>query len=230
MHLTSYENAARFVEAYPLSQGSTVAELGSQIVEGQKSLRQLFSDDAKYLGYDFASGKGVDVVLTDPYSIPVEDNTFDRVLTSSCFEHAEFFWLSFLEIARVCKQGGLIYLNAPSNGKFHRYPSDCWRFYPDSGLALERWAKRQGINLTLLESYTSQQKLDCWNDFVAVFYKHRSESDVVPQGRILSNFRQFKNGYLAGSLELINYTELTEDMARRTLSARVADGGLDVSW
>ena len=55
MHLTSYENAARFVEAYPLSQGSTVAELGSQIVEGQESLRQLFSDDVKYLGYDFAS-------------------------------------------------------------------------------------------------------------------------------------------------------------------------------
>ena len=65
---------------------------------------------------------------------------------------------------------------------------------------------------------------------MAVFYRHRPESDVVPQGRILSNFRQFKNGYLAGSSELINYTELTEDMARRTLSARVADGGLDVCW
>ena len=89
--MTSYENAARFVEAYPLNQGSTVAELGSQIVEGQESLRQLFSDDVKYLGYDFASGKGVDVVLSDPCSIPVADNAFDRVLTSSCFEHAEFF-------------------------------------------------------------------------------------------------------------------------------------------
>ena len=65
---------------------------------------------------------------------------------------------------------------------------------------------------------------------MAVFYKHCPGNDIFPQGRILSNFRQFKNGYLAGSPELINYTELTEDMARRTLSARVADGGLDVSW
>jgi SAM-dependent methyltransferase len=230
MHLTSYENATRFVEAYPLSQGSTVAELGSQIIEGQESLRQLFSDDVKYLGYDFASGKGVDVVLTDPYLIPAKDNTFDRVLTSSCFEHAEFFWLSFLEIARVCKQGGLIYLNAPSNGVFHRYPSDCWRFYPDSGLALERWAKREGIDLTLLESYTSHQKLDCWNDYVAVFYKHCPENDAIPQDRILSNFQEVKNGYLVGSPELINYTEVPEDMVRRKISAGSANGEIDISW
>ena len=30
----------------------------------------------------------------------------------------------------------LFYLNAPSNGEFHRYPVDCWRFYPDAGGAL----------------------------------------------------------------------------------------------
>ena len=31
--------------------------------------------------------------------------------------------------------GGHVYVNAPSNGGVHRYPLDCWRFYPDAGLA-----------------------------------------------------------------------------------------------
>jgi SAM-dependent methyltransferase len=70
------------------------------------------------------------------YKLPFADGSVDVVLSSSCFEHSEFFWLLFLEILRVLRPEGLFYLNAPSNGPFHRYPVDCWRFYPDSGNAL----------------------------------------------------------------------------------------------
>ena len=45
------------------------------------------------------AGKGVDIVLEDPYCLPFADNSVDVVVSSSCFEQAEFFWLLFLTIS-----------------------------------------------------------------------------------------------------------------------------------
>jgi SAM-dependent methyltransferase len=120
------------------------------------------------------------------------------------------FWLVFLEIMRVLKPNGLFYLNAPSNGNFHRYPVDCWRFYPDSGNALVAWAKRNNINAALLESYTGVQELDLWNDFVAVFIKDENAVSKYPR-RILDLKSDVTNGLVYGSNEFINYTEPTQD-------------------
>ena len=46
----------------------------------------------------------------------------------------------------MLRPAGLFYLNAPSNGDFHRYPVDCWRIMPDGmrylfeeALQLERY-------------------------------------------------------------------------------------------
>jgi SAM-dependent methyltransferase len=127
------------------------------------------------------TAQGVDIVLTDPYRYPLETGSADMVVTSSCFEHAEFFWLSFLEILRILKPEGVVYLNVPSNGKYHRYPTDCWRFYPDAGLALSRWAQRNGMRTLLLESFTGWQDSEMWNDFVAVFLKDRTHASRYPQ-------------------------------------------------
>lgn len=50
--------------------------------------------------------------------IAVRVITCDVVVSSSCVEHVEFFWLMFNEVMRVLKPDGLFYLNAPSNGEF----------------------------------------------------------------------------------------------------------------
>ncbi|WP_306341494.1 methyltransferase domain-containing protein [Solemya elarraichensis gill symbiont] len=126
-----------------------IIEIGSQDVNG--SLRSIAPPNFEYVGIDFVEGKGVDVVLDDPYTLPLESESANIILSSSCFEHSEIFWLIFLEILRVLKPKGLFYLNVPSNGRFPRYPVDCWRFYPDSGRALITWAKRTSINAALLE-------------------------------------------------------------------------------
>ena len=228
MHLTSYENARRFQEIYVATNGDSVAEIGSQVVEGQASLRTLF-EGCQYTGFDFCAGKGVDVVLEDPYSIPAEDNSFDRVISSSCFEHSEFFWLSFLEMTRICRDGGLIYIQAPSNGKFHRYPVDCWRFYPDSGMALQKWGEYNGVKITLLESFTTFQKSDCWNDFVAIFAKG-DHANTLHKKRILHTLKDFTNGVMNGEKEILQPTESTEDMARRSVATSIANGSMQVHW
>ena len=92
-------------------------------------------------GLDMTDGKNVDVVAKDPYKFPLESNSFDLVISGQAFEHIEFPWLTIREIERVLKPGGFAIIIAPSSGAEHRYPNDCWRFYPDGMRALGKWAK-----------------------------------------------------------------------------------------
>jgi SAM-dependent methyltransferase len=209
MHSTAMQNCQSFFDAYTpvltARQHVKVIEIGSQNVNG--TLRDTCPSHFEYIGVDFQDAKGVDLVLQDPYLLPFENESVDVVLSSSCFEHSEMFWLVFLEILRVLKPNGLFYLNAPSTGSFHRYPVDCWRFYPDSGMALVNWAKKSGINAALLESYT--QKSRDWQDYVAVFLKDESWSQEFPQ-RILDEKADFENGQLLSSTQLLNFHDTSQ--------------------
>ncbi len=161
-----------FFDQYVQKTGLHIVDIGAQDVNG--SLRSVSPSQNKYTGVDFVKGKGVDIVISDPYSLPFEDNSIDVFVCSSCFEHAEFFWLLFTEILRALKPNGIFYLNVPANGDFHRFPVDCWRFDPDSGKALENWGKRNQYPCVLLESFTGTPINDIWNDFVAVYLKDKS--------------------------------------------------------
>lgn len=215
MHPTAMSNCRRFFEVYGDSfakdRAVKVIEIGSQDVNG--SLREVCPTRFDYVGVDFVAGKGVDVILEDPYVLPFEDETADVVLSSSCFEHSEMFWIAFLEILRILKPDGLLYLNVPSNGNFHRYPVDCWRFYPDSGRALVAWARRSGLDSALLESYTSDQAKGGWNDFVGVFLKDARHAETFGR-RIIDTTNKFSNGLVYGTDVFRNPQELPEDKRR----------------
>jgi SAM-dependent methyltransferase len=193
MHLTAEQNAKRFFNTYvnKKNEDIKILEIGSYI--GGFSIRSLTNDKTNYIGVDLTSGPGVDIVLENQYVLPFEDNYFDFVISSSCFEHSEFFWLTFLEIIRVLKPDGLFYLNAPSNGMFHRYPVDCWRFFPDSGLALANWGKKNNFNCEVIEQYTSDKENDIWSDYVCIFIKDILEIKKY-EDRIIDNFNNYTNG------------------------------------
>ncbi len=213
MHDTAMIHGEWFFKTYVKGRSVTIADIGAQDVNG--SLRSVAPAGAKYIGVDFVAGSGVDVVLDDPYSLPFDDNSIDVVVSSSCFEHSEFFWLLFLEILRVLKPDGLLYLNVPSNGVFHRYPVDCWRFYPDSGVALANWGKRNGIDSTVLESYTGRQESDLWNDYVCIFLKDQAFAANY-RDRVIGQITNFTNGLSYPNLDkFINPSELPEDLKHR---------------
>jgi len=225
MHPTATSNFQQFIGTYRDDIAATgkkirVVEIGSQDVNG--SLRSIVPPEFDYIGVDFVAGKGVDVVLTNPYVLPFEENFADVVISSSCFEHSEMFWLLFLEILRISKPNGLFYLNAPSNGEFHRWPVDCWRFYPDSGRALVAWAKYNGLNTVLLESYTSTQVGDQWNDFVAIFLKN-SEHVSQYKNRILDVKTDFSNGLKYGSDDFLKYNVMPEDKLKMKVITQLID-------
>ncbi|MDR3415808.1 MAG: class I SAM-dependent methyltransferase [Nevskia sp.] len=226
MHTTAQNNARLFFETY-VAVGSCleIVDIGAQDVNG--SLRPLCPAGARYTGVDLAPGKGVDLVLEDAYTLPFRDGSIDVILSSSCFEHCEMFWILFNEILRVLKPRGLFYLNVPSNGSFHRYPVDCWRFYPDSGKALVTWARRSGFDPAVLESYISYQQTDEWNDYVAVFVKDAALRHQFPH-RILHRLKDFCNGFVDGQEEIINARPLPEDLMKLRFVADVLGGRVRV--
>jgi SAM-dependent methyltransferase len=231
MHYTAIENAKRFFDVYsqPFLESvepTKVVEIGSQDVNG--SIRQCSPSTFQYIGVDFVEGKGVDVLLDDPYTLPFEDKSVSIVVSSSCLEHSEFFWLLYLEMLRILKDDGILYINVPSNGQFHRWPVDCWRFYPDSGIALAKWARRVGFNCTLLESFTTTQLGDQWNDFVAVTLKDESFIATYPR-RVIRSLDGYWNGYDSGNpRELINFSVEPEDRLKHNAIKAIIDNRLKV--
>lgn len=184
-----------------------ILEIGSYDVNG--SLRDHALPTTHYVGVDMEAGPGVDVVIQPGNPLPFDDESFDFILASSVFEHDAAFWVTFVEMCRKVKIGGYVYINAPSNGTFHRYPEDHWRFYPDSGLALARWATSQGQDITLVESFVADRSADVYNDFVAVFRKGLSDLPF-PDDAIYKHFACW-NVHTWHSTELVNPRDDSED-------------------
>ena len=148
MHQSSYEHMVDLVARH-LGERTpgAVVDIGSQDVNG--SYRPIFDAAGwRYIGLDAAPGRNVEVVAPTPYRYPFPSNTIDLVVSGQAFEHIDFFWVSFLEMARILTPGGLIFLIAPSRGCEHRFPVDCWRFYPDGYRALASWAGMALIEVT----------------------------------------------------------------------------------
>jgi SAM-dependent methyltransferase len=224
VHPTAIKNAELFFQSYaPQLASGRVVEIGAQDVNG--SIRTVCPTRFEYIGVDFCAAKGVDIVITDPYQLPFEDGSVDVVISSSCFEHSEFFWLVFMEVMRCLKPHGLFYLNVPSAGEFHRYPVDCWRFYPDSGMALVNWGRRNGLKPGLLESYI--QVGGQWQDYIAVFIKDEGFATNYT-ARILDKKSDYENGLVHGGAEFRNPFALTQ-YERQMLAIRgIADGTIVV--
>ncbi|HIF9133618.1 TPA: methyltransferase domain-containing protein [Photobacterium damselae] len=229
MHPSAMYHAKLFSENYLKSDNLKIVEIGSQDVNG--CLKSVIPDNVDYVGVDFVDGNNVDIILDDPYKLPFEDESIDVVMSSSCFEHSEFFWEVYLEIMRVLKPSGILYINVPNNGYIHRYPVDCWRFYPDSAMALTNWGKRHGMNNFLLESFVCNQsnfisnireiydEIDWsdylesegrWNDFVAVILKNE-EFENLYSNRISYDDRLRAFSFYINNNPNENLEGMTED-------------------
>lgn len=184
MHKSAFLLGKRFFDLHRPAHPPRILDIGARDING--TLRACAPQPCEYVGIDLQPGPGVDLVLQDAYSYPFPSASFDLIVSTSTFEHDQFFWLSFLECCRVLKDTGAMYINVPSNGSYHGYPYDHWRFYPDAGLALQNWGRRMLHPVTLVESFIGPQFESEWNDAVMIFVKRpdfrpaRYLSDDVP--------------------------------------------------
>lgn len=156
MHSSSFQKMKRFVDTIIpkyLNESSTIKimDFGSQIVsEQQQSYKELFTNpNYIYEGCDIEKGLNVDVVMTNSYSVPKPDNSYDIIISGQTFEHIEYFWLTAIELARLIKPGGLICIIAPGGGQIHRFPVDCWRYHPDGMDAIIKWMNFEKIETSI---------------------------------------------------------------------------------
>ena len=171
MHGSSLKNMQDIVNKYlKYTKQLNIFDIGAYDVNGsQKPILNPYAHS--YTGVDLNEGPNVDLVLDNPYKIPIKSNSADVVVSGQAFEHIEFFWLTWQEIVRITKPLGLIFIIVPSAGPEHKYPVDCWRFYPDSMAALAKFA-----DCKLLDKYISPYKSieddPQWKDCVGVFSKN----------------------------------------------------------
>jgi SAM-dependent methyltransferase len=176
MHQSSLDKMRLFKENYlrPFEGKSLrILDIGSYDVNG--NYKNILNDPSwQYTGADVAVGPNVDLVLENPYkwrNIP--SDSFDVIVSGQAFEHVEWFWITILEMRRVLKPGGLCCILAPAAGYEHKFPVDCWRFYPDGFTALAKFADMEVLHVsTQWESLNYEDGSDQWKDSMLVCQKH----------------------------------------------------------
>lgn len=176
MHVSSYEKMQAFRDAHLAGrerEALSILDVGAMDVNG--SYRPLFDLPAwHYRGADLEPGRNVDIVLSEPYRFDaVASGSLDLVISGQALEHMPRFWMFFLEVFRCLKPGGLCCIIAPAGGYEHRYPVDCWRFYPDGMIAAAEFARLQPVEVytdwTPREGYPDDSKV--WQDSVLIARK-----------------------------------------------------------
>jgi SAM-dependent methyltransferase len=115
--------------------GNRVLEIGSREVTGTSIARKEFSN-ATYVGFDYYPGDNVDVV-GDAHKLSSyfkDEEPFDIVYSSACFEHFAMPWVVAVEIAKVLKVGGIVFVETHFSFSSHERP---WHFFQFSDMALK---------------------------------------------------------------------------------------------
>jgi SAM-dependent methyltransferase len=200
MHQSSFDKMRWFREEFLKGEDREsiiVLDLGSQDVNG--TYRPIFEHPRwTYFGVDMEAGKNVDVVLRNPYRwSELRSGSADVLISGQAFEHIEWFWLTMLEVERVLKPGGLCCIVAPAAGPEHRYPVDCWRFYPDGFAALARFARLEVLSVsTQWESKNYSDGSDQWKDSLLICRKS-------PSGGLATAKRNIRNAVLRYALRFL---------------------------
>ncbi|MDG9667332.1 class I SAM-dependent methyltransferase [Hahella sp. CR1] len=93
---------------------------------GNKPWASFFSNVSRYEGIDVYRGKNVDIVY-DGGEIPVPDETYDLIFSSSVLEHVKDINITLKEIERILKEGGVFISVVPFTNHVHGAPFDFHR-------------------------------------------------------------------------------------------------------
>lgn len=175
MHRSSLLKFEAFLDVHAAGPAPrSILDVGSAAYSGHVTYRESAERRGlRYVGLDMQPGDNVDIVSANPVVYTeVPDESHDFVVSGQTFEHNPFFWVSFCEMARILRQGGRMIVIAPGAGQVHRFPFDCWRFYPDAWMALCAMA---GVELeeTIFEPEENRDRVEGakWRDSVVVARK-----------------------------------------------------------
>lgn len=123
-----------YVAEFGNKRGMKILEIGSRWVTGDYF--KPYFPEADYVGFDFYPGRNVDVV-GDAHKLSTyfpKDEKFDVIYSSAVFEHLAMPWLVALEISKLLKIGGMLYVETHFSYSSHERP---WHFFQYSDMALK---------------------------------------------------------------------------------------------
>ena len=126
-----------FADTFPVEE--PIYEFGALQLPGFEDFADLrsFFTGKSYVGCDMREGRGVDKVL-NLHEIAIPDETVGTAITCDTLEHVEFPHKALLEIHRILKPGGVVFLSTVLDFRTHDSPADYWRFTPDGLRSLLR--------------------------------------------------------------------------------------------
>jgi SAM-dependent methyltransferase len=132
--MASHEKWPKLIYEMGDKQGLRVLEIGSREVTGSSDARAKLSK-AEYVGFDYYPGNNVDVV-GDAHRLSSyfpDGEQFDLIYTSACFEHFAMPWVVAMEIAKMLKVGGTLFVETHFSFMAHERP---WNFFQFSDMGL----------------------------------------------------------------------------------------------
>jgi hypothetical protein len=121
----------RFIEELAQIPHPRVIELGTRRQPGQGNTRHSawVPHAAAYVGVDYETGEDVDLVAdAHELSKHIPCESVDGVVSCSVFEHIKYPWIAALEIAKILKVGGVVFIHTHQTFALHAHPHDYWRF------------------------------------------------------------------------------------------------------
>ena len=120
-------NFRYFLDEVRKLEACNVLELGAR----KSTIRDQFAGCRRFVGVDIHPAPDVDVAC-DIHELSSALNhlnlSFDAVATVSTFEHLVMPWKAVLEINKVMKPGGLLFIATHPTWPPHELPWDFWRF------------------------------------------------------------------------------------------------------
>jgi SAM-dependent methyltransferase len=153
MHLNSELLFAAFATKY-FSKGQTVLEIGPNGYPSYYN-RMVNIEDIQWHTLDIGTEHIVGgeknpyhIISNSEYNYPIENDTFDVVVSGQVMEHVKNIWRWVDELKRITKKNGLIIIVVPVSWTYHAVPVDCWRIYPDGMRALMEDKKLSVVECT----------------------------------------------------------------------------------
>ncbi len=128
----SHDNWEGFITRLCDKPGMKVLEIGSRNVTGTV-FRNKFHH-AEYTGFDYYPGENVDVVGDAHRLSSYFNEKFDLIFSSAVFEHLALPWLVSIEIIKLLKRGGYVFIETHYSFSSHERP---WHFFQFSENALD---------------------------------------------------------------------------------------------
>lgn len=118
---------------------------------GAQPYRHLFEGKCnRYVGADVAPAYGIslDLLFTPGQPLPLDDESFDTIISTQTLEHVQDVDLYMRECKRLLRPGGHLILSVPMQWRMHEQPYDYWRFTRHGVQALLAGVGLQTCNLS----------------------------------------------------------------------------------